>query len=70
MLRLNRTIRLTPGEITKLSALTDAVPTNIRTIDDLDQFMEQAKARFPVASEDREQLFCLYDIVLAKMLVA
>lgn len=70
MLRLNNQIRLTSDNVRRLKKLTLLEPQDIRTLEDLDQFIERAKARFNVPSQKRDIIFELIEEELVMMLGA
>lgn len=61
MLRLGNKIRLTPREIERFTEITGFRPTDVKTIDDLDAYVEQCKRHYWGVSEDTRFLHWLID---------
>lgn len=61
MLRLGKNIRLTPREIERFIKITGFTPADVKTIDDLDAYVEQCKRYYWGVSEDTRFLHWLID---------
>jgi len=70
MLRLNQTIRLTPGEIALLAKVTGDTPPSIKTIDDLAAYVDRAKMRSTKPGQSRAGPCWLIDDVVAEIFAA
>ena len=61
MLRLGSHIRLTPSEIERFTEITGFKPVDVKTVDDLDAYVEQCKRHYWGVSEDTRFLHWLID---------
>lgn len=61
MLRLGNQIRLTRKEVERLTKITGFQPLDVKTLDDLDAFVESCKRHYWGASEDTRFLHWLID---------
>ncbi len=61
MLRLGNTIRLTSREIERFTEITGFVPVNVKTLDDLRQYVEECKKYYWGVSDDTKLLHYLID---------
>lgn len=61
MLRCGRSVRLTRTEIERFHWLTDIEPTGIRTLDDLDAYVQRCRAHYWGHSRDTRFLHWLID---------
>ena len=52
MLRLGNQIRLTAREVARFTEITGVAPVNLRSIADLDAYVEQCKQHFSGTSKD------------------
>lgn len=59
MLRLGKIIRLTPRETDRFTNITGFRPMNVKTIDDLDIYIDQCKSYYWGVSEDTRYLHWL-----------
>ncbi len=61
MLRLGNTIRLTSREIERFTEITGFVPVNVKTLDDLQQYVKESKKHYWGVSDDTKFLHYLID---------
>lgn len=61
MLRLGNAIRLTPREIERFTDITGFTPAHVKTLDDLDAYVDQCKRHYWGVSEDTRFLHWLID---------
>lgn len=61
MLRLGNTIRLTSREVERFTEITGFVPVNVKTPDDLRQYVEECKKHYWGVSDDTRFLHYLID---------
>ena len=61
MLRLGNRIRLTRKEVERLTKITGFQPLNVKTLDDLDAFVECCKRHYWGSSDDTRFLHWLID---------
>ena len=55
MIRLGNTIRLTRREVERFTKITGMPPADVKTLDDLDEYIGKCKAHFWGVSEDYVQ---------------
>ena len=68
MLRLGNTIRLSSREIERFTEITGFVPVNVKTPDDLRQYVEECKKHYWGVSDDTKFLHYLIDKELQSVL--
>lgn len=61
MLRLGNTIRLTSREIERFTEITGFVPVNVKTLEDLQRYVEECKKYYWGVSDDTKLLHYLID---------
>ena len=61
MIRLGKTIRLTRREVERFTKITGIPPVDVKTLDDLDEYIGKCKAHFWGVSEDTRFLHFLLD---------
>lgn len=61
MFRLGNTIRLTSREVERFTEITGFVPVNVKTPDDLRQYVEECKKHYWGVSDDTRFLHYLID---------
>ena len=61
MLRLGNRIRLTSSDVARFTEITGFVPENVKTLDDLDEFVRRCKRYYWGVSEDTQFLHWLID---------
>ena len=61
MIRLGRAIRLTRPEVERFTKITGFEPVNVKTLDDLDEYIRQCKKYYWGHSEDTRLLHYLLD---------
>lgn len=61
MIRLGNYIRLTRTEVERFTKITGFVPANVRTFDDLDDYIGQCKLHYWGVSQDTKFLHWLMD---------
>lgn len=61
MIRWGRRIRLTALEVERFARITGIEPVDVRTLDDLDTYVTQCKARFWGVSRETQFLHWLLD---------
>jgi hypothetical protein len=61
MIRLGNTIRLTRREVERFTKITGMPPVDVKTLDDLDEYIVRCKAHFWGVSEDTRFLHFLLD---------
>lgn len=61
MIRLNNQIRLTGSEVERFRKITDLEPREIRTLADLDAYIERCKAHYWGVSKETRFLHWLID---------
>jgi K+/H+ antiporter YhaU regulatory subunit KhtT len=61
MIRLGKSIRLTRREVERFTKITGITPVQVRTLDDLDEYIKKCKAHFWGVSEDTRFLHSLLD---------
>lgn len=67
MLRLGNAIRLTPREIDHLTHLTEFKPEGVKSLADLDVYIERCKQYYWGKSRESKQFHQLLDDVVADM---
>ena len=70
MIRLGSQIRLTRKEIAHFHWLTDIEPVGIRTLDDLQAYVDKCKAHYWGMSQDTRFLHWMIDQEVARCLAA
>lgn len=68
MLRVGNRIRLTSRDIARFSEITGFVPENVKTLDDLDDFVRRCKRYYWGQSEDARFLRWLIERERARCL--
>ena len=61
MIRLGNMIRLTSREVERFTEITGLIPVNVKTLDDLDAYIEHCKRMYWGVSEDTHFLHWLID---------
>ena len=61
MIRLGNRIRLTRREVERFTTITGFAPVDVKTLDDLDEYIGKCKAHFWGVSEDTRFLHFLLD---------
>lgn len=61
MIRLGNTIRLTRREVERFTKITGMPPVDVKTLDDLDEYIRKCKGHFWGVSEDTRFLHFLLD---------
>jgi hypothetical protein len=61
MIRLGNRIRLTRREVERFTKITGFEPVDVKTLDDLDEYVRQCKAHYWGVSEDTRFLHFLLD---------
>ena len=61
MIRLGSQIRLTRREVERFRKITDIEPVDIRTLDDLENYIARCKAHYWGVSEETQFLHWLID---------
>jgi len=61
MLRLGNRIRLTRREIERFTKITGMEPVDVKTLDDVDDYIQRCKAHFSGVSESTRFLHFLLD---------
>lgn len=61
MLRLGKQVRLTSREIERFTEITGFIPEGVKTIDDLDAYVERCKRYYWGVSEDTRFLHWLIE---------
>ena len=70
MLRLGKHIRLTKKDIERLTIITGFAPVNVKTLDDLDDYLARCKHYYWGVSEATRFLHWLMDEERSKLLAA
>ena len=61
MIRLGSTVRLTRREVERFTKITGFSPVDVKTLDDLDEYIRKCKAHFWGVSEETRFLHFLLD---------
>lgn len=61
MLRLDNIIRLTPREVDRFTVITGFTPADVKTLDDLDAYVDRCKRHYWGVSDDTRFLHWLID---------
>lgn len=61
MIRLGNNIRLTGREVERFKKITGIEPVDLKTLDDLDRYIQECKTHFWGVSEDTRYLHFLLD---------